>query len=189
MPELEGVDILAGVYGPPAEGRKEEFATLWLALDIETAKITPEGEDIQQHRPLGICCAALAWMTGGEVEYDIFFGQSETNGLPMPQMSQEDCRSLVERIAEGVYYRGFTLLTWNGLSFDMDVIAEESGWHKECAELAMSSVDPCSKFIASKDSPSDLMPSVGVWDCKGKQRECQGHSRPLCGQRANMMRC
>ena len=31
----------------------------FLALDIETAKVLPDGSDLRSHRPLGICCAAM----------------------------------------------------------------------------------------------------------------------------------
>lgn len=36
---------------------------------------------------------------------------------------------------------GYTLLTWNGSSFDFAVLAEESGMYKECAELNTRHID------------------------------------------------
>jgi hypothetical protein len=37
--------------------------------------------------------------------------------------------------------RGYSILTWNGLSFDFDVLAEESGMLRECRALALGHVD------------------------------------------------
>jgi RNase H-like protein len=36
---------------------------------------------------------------------------------------------------------GYTLLSWNGLSFDFNILAEESGLPDECGKLAMDHVD------------------------------------------------
>lgn len=36
---------------------------------------------------------------------------------------------------------GYTLLTWNGLNFDFNVLAEESGLAAECGQLALGHVD------------------------------------------------
>jgi hypothetical protein len=37
--------------------------------------------------------------------------------------------------------RGYTLLTWNGVGFDLDILAEESGMRKECNRLTLAHVD------------------------------------------------
>ena len=36
---------------------------------------------------------------------------------------------------------GYTLLTWNGVGFDLDVLAEESGMLETCRTLALAHVD------------------------------------------------
>ena len=53
---------------------------------------------------------------------------------------QGEVGSLVDYLACQVV-AGYTILTWNGLSFDFNVLAEESGMHDECAELALNHVD------------------------------------------------
>ena len=46
-------------------------------------------------------------------------------------MSVADCRSLVERLA-GFVSDGYTIVTWNGASFDFFVLAQESGMLEQC---------------------------------------------------------
>ena len=36
---------------------------------------------------------------------------------------------------------GFTIVSWNGLGFDFDILAEESGRHDLCRQLAVTHVD------------------------------------------------
>ena len=41
-------------------------------------------------------------------------------------MSQQEAAGLVEYLAAQVEH-GYTIVTWNGLGFDFDILAEESG--------------------------------------------------------------
>jgi len=125
----------------------------YLAFDLEIAAIIPEGEaDWKAYRPLGITCAATQ-IKGSEPL--LWFPPSDD--LPIPQightigmwrktarfserMSADDVRSLVRYLQRAVA-KGYTILTWNGLSFDFDVLAEESGLYSECYDLAMRHVD------------------------------------------------
>ena len=92
----------------------------YLAFDIETAAEVP-GPDFnwRQHRPLGITCAA-ALPTGGEEA--IVWQGSTSSGTPAKRMSTDEVERLVARLAEFVA-DGYTLLTWNGLGFDLDILA------------------------------------------------------------------
>jgi len=47
---------------------------------------------------------------------------------------------LVERLGE-LSEDGYTLVTWNGCSFDFRVLAEESGLVQRCGQLALNHVD------------------------------------------------
>ena len=125
----------------------------YLAFDLEIAAIIPEGEaDWKAYRPLGITCAATQ-INGAEPL--LWFPSSDD--LPIPQightigmwknaasfsdrMSADDVCNLVRHLQSAVA-KGYTILTWNGLSFDFDVLAEESGMHAQCAELAKHHVD------------------------------------------------
>lgn len=55
-------------------------------------------------------------------------------------MSQADARGLAEYLSK-MAADGFAILTWNGLAFDFDILAEESGAAAICAECALGHVD------------------------------------------------
>jgi hypothetical protein len=55
-------------------------------------------------------------------------------------MSREETAALVRCLSEQVEH-GYTLLTWNGVGFDLDVLAEESGMLAECKRLALAHVE------------------------------------------------
>ena len=96
----------------------------YLAFDIETATDVPgEGFDWKEYRPLGISCAAT--FAFGEKRPRLWHGKTP-GGKPAERMSREDAGKLVEYLTEMVQ-AGCTVLSWNGLGFDFDVLAEESG--------------------------------------------------------------
>jgi hypothetical protein len=55
-------------------------------------------------------------------------------------MSQEDAGRLVTALLEAGE-AGYSILTWNGLGFDFEILAEESGRVADCRELALDHVD------------------------------------------------
>ena len=118
----------------------------YLAFDIETAKITPEGdEDLNRHRPLGIACAATLSTDGTLMHWYSRDGE----GNPTPLMTIEDARMLVRYLQEATQ-RGYVICSWNGLGFDFDILAEESGMLCECRELALNHVDMMFHFFCLK---------------------------------------
>jgi len=110
----------------------------YLAFDIETAKDVP-GADFnwKPHRPLGISCAAALPSDAREA---ILWHGKNPDGSPARQMSRAEAGALVEELARLVRL-GYTLLTWNGLGFDLDILAEESASLEACKELALNHVD------------------------------------------------
>jgi hypothetical protein len=106
----------------------------YLAFDIETAKI-PDG-DWRSCRPLGISCAATFFGDGREPT--LWHGGDRAR--PADKMSREEATALVRYLSEQVA-QGCTLVTWNGVGFDLDVLAEESGMREECKRLALAHVD------------------------------------------------
>ena len=55
-------------------------------------------------------------------------------------MCQREAAKLVEYLANQVRH-GYTIVTWNGLGFDFDILAEESGMLDDCQRLARDHVD------------------------------------------------
>ena len=110
----------------------------YVAFDIETAKDIP-GEEFnwRAHCPLGISCAAA--LKCDATEPILWHGKSD-DGTPAKQMSRAEAKELVRQLTE-LTTQGYTLLTWNGLGFDFDVLGEESGCRDECGELAIDHVD------------------------------------------------
>ena len=101
------------------------------SFDIEIAKvIADENPDWRSATPLGITCAAVA-LSGRE---DPLFWHGK------PQMTAQECCTLVADL-RALVKEGYSLLTWNGSSFDFAVLAEESGMYKECAELNAKHID------------------------------------------------
>jgi len=109
----------------------------YVAFDIETAKVLPESvTDLMDYRPLGIACAAA--VVSGREEPVVWYGAN--GGEPAAQMSRVEVRSLLGDLSAWVA-DGYTLLSWNGLAFDFNVLAEESGLPDVCAALALEHVD------------------------------------------------
>jgi hypothetical protein len=109
----------------------------YTAFDIEISRIMPEGaQDWSRYRPLGISCAATVNTEG---EDTIWYGKT-AEGNFSPQMNRDETQALV-RYLQGEVGSGHTILTWNGLGFDFDILAEESGMHTECVELAVKHID------------------------------------------------
>ena len=112
-----------------------ETTRRYLALDIETAKL-PEG-DWRSCRPLGISCAATLLADSDQPR--LWYGGDDRT-CPADRMSREEAVGLVDYLAAQVAH-GYTLVTWNGVGFDLDVLAEESGMREECKRLALAHVD------------------------------------------------
>lgn len=110
----------------------------YLAFDIETAKILPDQfGDLHAHRPLGISCAAV-WPIEKD-EPKTFYSVDE-EGNPSLQMSTEDLSEMIDYLL-AQSQAGYTIVTHNGLGFDFDVLAEESGRIEDCKKLALNHVD------------------------------------------------
>jgi len=110
----------------------------YLAFDIETAKILPKDvDDLLAHRPLGISCAAT--LAADQSEARLFYSKSADGG-PSAKMSRDDLSQFVDFLLARTD-EGYTIVTLNGLGFDFDVLAEESGRQDDCKRLALGHVD------------------------------------------------
>lgn len=119
----------------------------YCGFDIETAKILPDNfGDLHDHRPLGISCAAF-WCED-EDNAEIFYSK-DSNGNAAYKMSVEDLSIFIDRLIEK-NKQGYDIVTHNGLGFDFDILAEESGRDEDCRRLALDHTDMMFHFFCGK---------------------------------------
>ena len=121
----------------------------FVAMDIETVKSSPDGEDWRDHRPLGIACIAL-WTGVGEV----FYGHTADDGIA-DKMSVGEVQDAIARLRE-LEAEGYRVATWNGLGFDFPVLAEESGLDEVVKAMALRSLDMMFQLFCGKGYPLSL---------------------------------
>lgn len=73
---------------------------------------------------------------------------------------------------------GFTIVTWNGLAFDFDVLAEESGRLAECRQLALEQVDMMFHIFCVKGFPVGLDSAARGTGIAGKPAGMSGIKAP-----------
>ncbi|MBS0265982.1 MAG: ribonuclease H-like domain-containing protein [Planctomycetes bacterium] len=147
----------------------------FIAFDIETAAEIP-GPDFnwKPHRPIGITCAAA--IVSGATQPIVWHGHSP-DGRPSPRMTSAEARGVVQFLAEQVA-AGYTLLTWNGLGFDFDVLAEESDAFATCRDLALGHVDMMFHIFCEKGFPVGLEKAAQALGIPGKLEGLSGWQAP-----------
>ncbi|HEY5160999.1 MAG TPA: ribonuclease H-like domain-containing protein [Gaiellaceae bacterium] len=147
----------------------------YVAFDIETAKVLPESvSDLMDHRPLGIACVAAA-VSGCEEPF-VWYGAN--GGKPAAQMAQDEVCSMIEQF--GVWAdEGYTLLSWNGLGFDFNVLAEESGLAEDCARIALDHVDMMFHVVCELGYPVGLGKAAEGFGLPGKREGMTGYDAPV----------
>lgn len=152
----------------------------FLAFDIETAKDVP-GDDFnwQPHRPLGISCAATLAV---DSETPKLWHGKTGNGSPSARMNHQETAELVRYLRERVE-SGYTIVTWNGLAFDFDVLSEESGLVLECIKLALEHIDMMFHVFCIKGFPVGLDYAAQGSGVKGKLAGMSGIKAPQLWQR------
>lgn len=110
----------------------------YLAFDIETAKAQSANDyDWRLSRPLGISCAAT-FLSGADKP--LFWHGGTNRKRPANQMRRQEVQGLVNYLVKHVQ-SGYSIVTWNGLGFDFEILAEESGMFEKCKNLALDHVD------------------------------------------------
>jgi hypothetical protein len=147
----------------------------YLAFDIETAKDIPEADfNWRPYRPLGISCAAA-------LKYDakepILWHGTLNDGSPAARMSHAEAKTVVHQLVKLVE-DGYTLLTWNGLGFDLDILAEESGAWGECKNLAINHVDMMFHVFCDRGFPVALDKAAEALKIPGKPPGMSGLLAP-----------
>ena len=147
----------------------------YLAFDIETAADIP-GPDFnwRPHRPIGITCAAV--LLADEKEPVVWHAKS-ADGKPAPRMTRDEVCQIVRWLVEKVA-AGYTLVTWNGLGFDFDVLCEESAAVEPCRELAFGHVDMMFHIFCEKGFPVSLDKAASAMGVAGKLDGLSGWQAP-----------
>lgn len=147
----------------------------FLAFDIETARILPaEVDDILAYRPLGIACAAA--VASDRTEPFVWHGKDGA-GRPSPRMQRAEAAALVTDLC-GLTASGYTLVTWNGLHFDFNILAEESGTAAACAALATAHVDMLFHVFCSLGHLVSLQKAAEGMRLPGKKAGVSGEQAP-----------
>jgi hypothetical protein len=147
----------------------------YLAFDLETAKDIP-GEDFnwKPHRPLGITCAAIY---PADAREPIVWHGKKARGKPAPRMSRAEAARVVEELLK-YEASGYTVLTWNGLGFDFDILAEESSAPEECKKLALNHVDMMFHVHCDRGFPVQLDKAAQALGIPGKPPGMSGLLAP-----------
>ena len=157
----------------------------FLACDIEIAKEFPDNmSDWKSNRPLGISCAAT--LTSDKSELTLWHGMTSENS-PSSKMSKQDAIRLVEYL-EDMTDRGYTTLTWNGLGFDYDILAEESGETQKCKDLARNHVDMMFHLLCVQGYPLSLANASKGMGLSGKLEGMNGALAPALWAEGNHQR-
>ena len=151
------------------------MARKYLAFDIEVAREFPiQADDRTAYRPLGISCAATL---AADAEEAVLWHNVDSDGRPGDRTTPDDAARLVEYLAERTR-EGYTVLTWNGLGFDFDVLAEESGMAAACRELALGHVDMMFHVFCELGYPVGLEAAAQGMQLPGKTEGMAGHMAP-----------
>jgi RNase H-like protein len=147
----------------------------FLAFDIETATDVP-GDDFnwRPFRPLGISCAAT--LSTEDESPKLWHGGRES-AVPAAKMQRDEAANLVDYLV-AMAKSGFTIVTWNGLAFDFDVLAEESGRSAECRQLALEQVDMMFHIFCVKGFPVGLDSAARGTGIAGKPAGMSGIKAP-----------
>jgi hypothetical protein len=151
------------------------MASRYLAFDIETAKDVPgDSFNWRPHRPLGISCAATL---ASDADQPVLWHGKTADGLPTAQMSRDDALGLVQYLSK-MADDGYKILTWNGLQFDFDILAEESGAAAKCKVCALGHVDMLFHMFCSLGYPIGLEKAAQGMGLPGKPPGMSGHLAP-----------
>jgi len=157
-----------------------------IAFDLEIAKEIPEGcEDWRTIRPLGISCAAISFAAKYSEDSNplqkLLFYHGNDNFPLSGAMTQFEVGMMIDAIHNLFHdngYRFYRFLTWNGLSFDFDVLAEESGRYELCKELALDSIDMMFQIVCLRGYPVGMDKVAHGLGLHGKTEGMHGDLAP-----------
>lgn len=162
-----------------------------VAFDLEIARELPEGdEDWRHHAPLGISCAAtldsnknLRLWHGSTLQMDFMRADYP------PQMSSAECRELAQFLVE-MQVDGYTVITWNGLGFDLPVLAQECGdviSFDNLRDLALAHIDIGFAMFCEKGFMIGLDTAAKGMGLAGKTKGMHGALAPAMWRQGRLV--
>lgn len=145
----------------------------YVAFDLEIAKEVPDGEDLKDHRPLGITCAATVTESGLAQLW---------HGDYAPKMSPAQVMRLIKYLVNQYEDNGRFPLTWNGLGFDFDIMAEEAFYESgadACKYLAENHIDPGFQMVCERGFMIGLNTAAKGMGLSGKTEGMHGALAPV----------
>ena len=104
-------------------------------------------------------------------------------------MTRDEAAALVGYL-EARTKEGYTLLTWNGLGFDFDILSEESNLLDTCRQLAANHVDMMFHVFCELGHAVGLDAAAKGMGLAGKTEGHEGRlTLPCCGLRGSGRRC
>ena len=156
----------------------------YMGFDIETTSTAKE--DWRSQRPLGISCAAT--LLAGSDQPTLWHGGDRAN--PSDRMNREEAAALVHYLEDQVAH-GYTLLTWNGLGFDLDILAEEAQMLPQCRALTLAHVDMMFHAFCALGHGVGLDAAAKGMGLAGKTKGMTGEMAPVLwsqGKREEVLR-
>lgn len=156
----------------------DQEAKGFVAFDLEIAKELPDDrEDWLEARPLGISCAATLVSDGHLV---LWHGGEGPDYWFADRMRPELCSGLATYLAL-MQTSGFPIITYNGLGFDFDILAEEcqSDAVKEIIiTLALEHIDIAFNMLCEKGFMIGLDTAAKGMGLPGKIKGMRGDLAP-----------
>ena len=147
----------------------------YLAFNVETAKVLPEGvSELLAHRLLGICWAAAFASDSGR---QFTWHRRRDDGPPTLRMTQSDARMLLDDLSR-LQADGCALATWNGLSFDFNVLGEDANVRTRRAQIALDHVDMMFRFVCGQGHFLSLQKAAEGMQLPGKLSGATGARAP-----------
>lgn len=157
-----------------------------LAFDAEISKPIIDMKRWKQERPLGISCGTT-FTTDNDMR--IWHGGEQPDGRLRGQMPTIKCCELAEYLLE-MHARGYTILTWNGLEFDFDILAEEcqdETLRKGLADLALNHIDIFFAVFSQTGSLVSLDAAARGMGLTGKAGGIKGEDAPKLWRQSRKM--
>lgn len=157
-----------------------------LSFDIEAGKPILDIKRWRCERPIGISCASTLT---SDNDARSWHGGEQSDGRLRIQMPTEKCRELAQYLLD-MYARGYTILTWNGLDFDFDILREEchnESLEKGIAKLALNHTDILFAVFSETGSMIKLDDAAKGMDIPGKPKGLSGEDAPKLWKQSREM--